>query len=488
MPTSRPLRDGDFVINLRGGGWAIWRGQCRDGYVLGADFGLPEWRYDYWARVCERIYGLAIDSNVGISATITNGTAPGLYVREGDDTSNWETYRQVLARRVEEAMVARRGGEGGVGVGDKPAAETATRQDDEIRVGDVVEVVSNTSAYTMASDVGGGGRITRIENSNNVRTSYVDLEPCQGLRLPVRRCAGLPDVRKVTSPSLSPQTVAVNASPMPDGEVARIEAAVSDEVRRRISSPLASSSEETTRRRVVNPVPPAVSVSLRPRDFTAAAITDYLQSLGATQVRVRRAPGNPPVVEVAGLSRQAFDTACQNLPVGVQLRAVGAIPSPEFYRQLAADDRRLSNVPPPSSPPVPPSPPSRFSLLEVDADVDAAPSAPPQAPKAPVDLAALQAELRAEREAKRALAAAQTPPGRFDLLECDLPAVPAVAVKPAKAPQPERPIVSPPPPRPRNPVETITDLTAARSPLELARMLEGLNDELSTMKRQREAN
>lgn len=480
MPTSRPLRDGDFVINLRGGGWAIWRGQCRDGYVLGADFGLPEWRYDYWARVCERIYGLAIDSNVGISATITNGTAPGLYVREGDDTSNWETYRQVLARRVEEAMVARRGGEGGVGVGDKPAAETATRQDDEIRVGDVVEVVSCRNIdWTTPVDVGDRGRVSGIDKD----MGFVRLDT-----QPRKWIAAITDVRKVTSPSLSPQTVAVNASPMPDGEVARIEAAVSDEARRSVSSPLASSSDETTRRRVVNPVPPAVSVSLRPRDFTAAAITDYLQSLGATQVRVRRAPGNPPVVEVAGLSRQAFDTACQNLPVGVQLRAVGAIPSPEFYRQLAADDRRLSNVPPPSSPPVPPSPPSRFSLLEVDADVDAAPSAPPQAPKAPVDLAALQAELRAEREAKRALAAAQTPPGRFDLLECDLPAVPAVAVKPAKAPQPERPIVSPPPPRPRNPVETITDLTAARSPLELARMLEGLNDELSTMKRQREAN
>ena len=71
-----------------------------------------------------------------------------------------------------------------------------------------------------------------------------------------------------------------------------------------------------------------------------------------------------------------------------------------------------------------------------------------------------------EREAKRALAAVQTPPGRFDLLECDLPAV-ATAV-------PKRPVVSSPSPKPLNPVETITDLTAARSPLELARMLAGL--------------
>jgi hypothetical protein len=40
-----------------------------------------------------------------METALTNGTAPGLYVREGDDTSDWETYRQVLARRVEEATL-----------------------------------------------------------------------------------------------------------------------------------------------------------------------------------------------------------------------------------------------------------------------------------------------------------------------------------------------------------------------------------------------
>jgi hypothetical protein len=41
-----------------------------------------------------------------METALTNGTAPGLYVREGDDTSDWETYRQVLARRVEEAVAS----------------------------------------------------------------------------------------------------------------------------------------------------------------------------------------------------------------------------------------------------------------------------------------------------------------------------------------------------------------------------------------------
>jgi hypothetical protein len=136
----------------------------------------------------------------------------------------------------------------------------------------------------------------------------------------------------------------------------------------------------------------------------------------------------------------------------------------------------------------PPPTPSRFSLLEVDLPPEPTSS---NSGSLDADLAALQEELRVEREINRAQAAAQMQKSRFDLLECDLPAVPAtVAAKPAKAPLPQRPVVSSPPAEPhsRNPVETITDLTAARSPLELARMLESIGDELSTMMRQRESN
>lgn len=502
MPTSRPIQRGEWLTDIRSGSPFLGASdrasglENPDGCVLQSDFELEHLEGDeYWHTMCERVFGISVDNPISMETALTNGAAPGLYVCEGDDTSNWEVYREVLARRVEEAMAARRDGEGGVGADETTTAigaqttspTVSTRRDDEIRVGDVVEVVSCSDAFTAVADVGGGGRVVSIEHEN-APTRAVYLTPCDGLRVPRAGFVSLADVRKVTSPS--PQTVAAVASPMPEGEASRIEAAVSDEVRRRISSPLASGSE-TTRRHVVNPVPPAVSVSLRPRDFTAAAITDYLQSLGATQVYVRQAPGNPPVVEVAGLSRQAFDTACQNLPVGIQLRVVGSfLGERDSGETTEARIIRSAQSEPPTPPP---PPPSRFSLLEIDADVkDTAPLSPLQALKAAVDLAALQAELRAEREAKRALTAAQTPPGRFDLLECDLPAVPAAAaVKPAKAP-PQRPGVSSPPPKPRpkthNPVETITDLTTARSPLELARMLEGLNDELSTMMRQREVN
>jgi hypothetical protein len=301
---------------------------------------------------------------------------------------------------------------------------------------------------------------------------------------------GLTDVRKVTSPS-PPTIVVANGSPMPDEEANSLAAAVAaevlrmhDEVRRQMSSPLASGGDEVTIRHVVNPVKSRDWSRTLPVGGATASVTEYLQSLGATHIHINRTLEGVPVIEVTGLSQQAFDTARQNLPAGVQLRAAVAVPAAEAPSRLTAYDRWSSNVPQSSPQPQPRSPtppqPSRFSLLEVDVDAGSEAASPPQALKASVDLGALQAELRAEREAKRALAAAQTPPGRFNLLECDLPAV-ATAV-------PKRPVVSSPSPKPLSPVETITDLTAARSPLELARMLAGLNEELSMMMRQREAN
>ena len=508
MATSRPIREGDWLTYLSGfhiGGnraqlmvssrVAAGGGEHLPDFVLQADFGLDALNgYAYRSRVCTRVFGLQPNAtNAALAAAITNGTAPGLYVREGDDTSNWEVYREVLARRVEEAMATRRGGESGVDeTATVTATATATRRDAEIRVGDVVEVVSCSDLhYTSRGDIGSGGRITRRGDNS------VQLVRFGSMRLPGGCVAGLADVRKVTSPS-PPTIVVANGSPMPDEEANSLAAAVAaevlrirDEVRRQMSSPLASGGDEVTIQHV-NPAPPAGSVRLQSRDFTTASITEYLQSLGATHIHISRTLEGVPVIEVTGLSQQAFDTARQNLPVGVQLRA--AVPAAEAPRRITAYDRWSSNVPqsspqPPSRstpqptpPQPPPTSPSRFSLLEIDTDTDTDTKAtsPPQALKASVDLGALQAELRAEREAKRALAAAQTPLGRFNLLECDLPAVATAA--------PKRPVVSSPSPKPLSPVETITDLTAARSPLELARMLAGLDEELSTLMRQREAN
>ena len=245
MATSRPLRDGDFVISLRTGGWTFWRPYYHAEFVLGADFGIHRCIPNYLTATSERIFGVS-SAEGGLrspqfAAAITNGTAPGLYVREGDDTSNWEVYRQVLARRVEEAMATRRGGEGGIGVGETTATPTTTRQDDEIHVGDVVEVVSCNGNQTIAADIGRGGRVSHIAHG------VVYVASVDGMRLPIDNTASLADVRKV-SPSSPPITVALSVSPMTEQEAARIATTVTDEVRRGVS------------RRLADPVPPAVSV------------------------------------------------------------------------------------------------------------------------------------------------------------------------------------------------------------------------------------
>lgn len=94
-----------------------------------------------------------------------------------------------------------------------------------------------------------------------------------------------------------------------------------------------------------------------------------------------------------------------------------AMPTAATRQKIEAVDTAAS-APAATASAAPPSPPlqspSRFNLLEIDADT----TAPLPSPKAPTDLTTLQAELRTERE-KRTLVAKQIPLGRFSLLECD---------------------------------------------------------------------
>jgi len=89
-----------------------------------------------------------------------------------------------------------------------------------------------------------------------------------------------------------------------------------------------------------------------------------------------------------------------------------AMPTAATRQKIEAVDTAASAPAAPPSPPL--QSPSRFNLLEIDADT----TAPLPSPKAPTDLTTLQAELRTERE-KRTLVAKQIPLGRFSLLECD---------------------------------------------------------------------
>ena len=414
MATSRPIRRGEWLTHIQGHNIGMTYKAAGDEnpveYVRQEDFAIQDLLGQRCAQeACVRIFGVAWPpSEDAYQAAITNGTAPGLYVREGDDTSDWETYRQVLARRVEEAMAARRGDE-----------VTATRPSSP-------PIHECPWCYNSR-------RITHSQDDDGRICPY---------------CFDWPEVvqAREDAAALAAARAMPTATTRQDDEirvgdvvevVSNTEVAVSDEMRRRLSSPLISSSDETTRQRVVNPIPSTAGVYIGPATirFGDRAFTGTITATDS----LRR--GEPPVASsVVALS------------------------------------------PPP--PTIPPPPPSRFSLLEVDL-----PPEPTSSTRRSLDadLAALQDELRAERERNRALAAAQEQKSRFDLLECDLPA-PARGPTPCRDTAPQtRPVVSPPP-KPRNPVETITDLTTARSPLELARMLESLNDELSSMMRQREVN
>lgn len=459
MPTSRPIRRGEWltwvietcgVMKIGGNHNAIGTENPVD-VVLQEDFHLLTLEGDpYVAAVNTRVFGVPEDSSDRSRiAAVANGTAPGLYVRESDDTSNLEAFLAVLRQRRDEAVAARRGEAAATG----QPGETATRQDDEIRVGDVVEVVTCNGSDTARVDIGCVGRVCRIDRSfigSRIR-EQVYLDRLEDRPLPTESRVSLSDVRKVASSPSPSITVATNIPPIPVEEVERITGAVAVEVQRPWTRvPLPNLLRD-------NSVVDDLDSDDRP-DPAIQALIDQVN----TEVRSRM---SQPLGNNQGAARFFTNTILPTPPA-----RSGQRPSPP---------QPVSPPQPTPSPSQPQPPPSRFQLLEVDAS----PSPPQQAPKASVGLAALQTELRAEREAKRALAASQTPPGRFDLLECDLPAVPVV-VKQAKVAS------STPPPRPTipRPVETITDLTTARSPRELMRMLEGLNDELTTMMRQREAN
>ena len=112
MPTSRPLVEGDRVVAISRlytvGATYLFNPRRMDSkhFVLCSDFDLPNHQTNnWWEVVGTKVFGIAnsAPNDVRLQTPITNRTAPGLYVREGDDTSNWEEYRQVLARRVAEA-------------------------------------------------------------------------------------------------------------------------------------------------------------------------------------------------------------------------------------------------------------------------------------------------------------------------------------------------------------------------------------------------
>jgi len=108
MPTSRPLVEGDVVvaINLPLNIGDLYyfnyfnprRHIPPEHFVLASDFDLlPYTSNSWWERVGERIFGIAGASTADprLLSAIRRGTAPALYVREGDTVEPWSSYQAV---------------------------------------------------------------------------------------------------------------------------------------------------------------------------------------------------------------------------------------------------------------------------------------------------------------------------------------------------------------------------------------------------------
>ena len=160
-----------------------------------------------------------------------------------------------------------------------------------------------------------------------------------------------------------------------------------------------------------------------------------------------------------------YHTTDQQRQMAERLAAAMNIPQDTSASVVAAFD-----ITPP-----PPPPPTRFNLLECDL-----PAVPPTRAdhRLSVELAELQASFRAARAAR--IAQPQPVLTRFDLLECDEPAVP-VTVKP----QPSAPTQQLQPQR--RTVEDILDLTTS-GPLEALVALQIAKAEILRELRQRETN
>jgi hypothetical protein len=116
MPTSRPLVEGDRVVAISlpltpGESYSYPIRNTEAQYVLSDDFHLPNRGVNnWWVIVGERLFGIrgySGRSNVILRSSIDRGTAPALYVREGDIVEPWDAYQATLRDRRMRALTDR---------------------------------------------------------------------------------------------------------------------------------------------------------------------------------------------------------------------------------------------------------------------------------------------------------------------------------------------------------------------------------------------
>ena len=122
MPTSRPLVEGDVVVGIAdspipiiGDAYYWQRSFDPNHYVLSSDFSLPcRYKNPDWAEIQgQRVFGISrcrTSNDPRLLSAIRRGTAPALYVREGDTVEPWSSYQAVLLERRMRALTERHRG------------------------------------------------------------------------------------------------------------------------------------------------------------------------------------------------------------------------------------------------------------------------------------------------------------------------------------------------------------------------------------------
>ena len=127
MPTSRPLVEGDRVVAITDvepnsrlytvGDTYLFNPSRMDSkhFVLCSDFDLPNHQTNNWREVVgTKVFGIAncsaTSSDPRLLSAIRRGTAPALYVREGDTVEPWSSYQAVLLERRMRALTERHRG------------------------------------------------------------------------------------------------------------------------------------------------------------------------------------------------------------------------------------------------------------------------------------------------------------------------------------------------------------------------------------------
>ncbi len=200
MPTSRPLVEGDRVVAISRlytvGDTYLFNPRRMDSkhFVLCSDFDLPNHQTNNrWEVVGTKVFGIAncsAPNDVRLQTPITNRTAPGLYVREGDTVEPWSSYQAVLLERRMRALTERHAafmnrlrhhGAGNI----------------QLRVEDDVVVLQCSGALPDPAILGPTPEGVRIETSPSV--DYLELEtaviadilqhnrPLRGLNFPSNR-------------------------------------------------------------------------------------------------------------------------------------------------------------------------------------------------------------------------------------------------------------------------------------------------------------